>query len=170
MIPERTRPDFTADERAQLVGWLDLQRGIVHWKADGLSDEDAHRVVLPTSPLMTVAGVVNHLRWTEHCWFEVALLGADPESNPQFGEIEDADLRVEGVALSRLLDDYAAQCVRSNEIIAAHSLDDTGKNQDFRSGSASLRWFLLHMIEETARHAGHLDAIRELLDGRKGYY
>lgn len=170
MIPERKRPDFTADERAQLVGWLDLQRSIVHWKCDGLSDEDAHRVMLPSSPLMTVAGIVSHLRWTEHCWFEVALLGADPALNPQFGEPEDADMIVDGVPLEKVLVDYAAQVARSNEIIAAHQLDDTGKTQEFRSGSASLRWFLLHMIEETARHAGHLDAIRELLDGTKGYY
>ena len=149
---------------------MDLQRSIVYWKAERLSDEDAHRVVLPTSPLMTVAGVVSHLRWTEHCWFEVALLGADPAGNPQFAETEDADMTADGVPIARLLEDYAAQVARSNEIIARHELDDTGKNQTYRSGSASLRWFLLHMIEETARHAGHLDAIRELLDGTKGYY
>jgi Protein of unknown function (DUF664) len=170
MIPSRTRPDFTADERTQLVGWLDLQRSIVHWKCEGLSDEDAHRMVLPTSPLMTVAGIVSHLRWTENVWFEIALLGADPGGNPQFGPTEDADMRVEGVALSQVLADYGTQCARSNEIIAAHSLDTTGKTQAFKSGSASLRWFLLHMIEETARHAGHLDTIRELLDGTRGYY
>jgi hypothetical protein len=168
MIPERTRPDFTADERTQLVGWLDLQRSIVHWKCAGLSDQDAHRVVLPMSPLMTAAGVVSHLRWTENLWFEIALLGSDPSHNPQFQEPDDADMIVEGVPIDRILEDYAKQVERSNEIIAAHGLDDTGKTRAFRSGSASLRWFLLHMIEETARHAGHLDAIRELLDGTKG--
>jgi hypothetical protein len=94
----------------------------------------------------------------------------EPASNPQFGEPEDADMLVDGVPLARVLADYEAQVARSNEIIARHELDDTGKTQEFRSGSASLRWFLLHMIEETARHAGHLDAIRELLDGTKGYY
>lgn len=60
-----------ADERTQLVDWLDLQRAIVHMKCDGLSDADAHRSVLPVSRLMTMAGVVSHLRWAEHCWFEV---------------------------------------------------------------------------------------------------
>ena len=58
----------------------------------------------------------------------------------------------------------------SNKIIAAHSLDEPGKNTDYDEGAASLRWMVLHMLEETARHAGHLDAIRELLDGTKGYF
>jgi hypothetical protein len=66
MTPRRIRPPFLADERTQLVGWLDLQRAIVHWKCAGLSEVDAHRSVLPTSPLMTMAGVVSHLRWVEH--------------------------------------------------------------------------------------------------------
>lgn len=58
----------------------------------------------------------------------------------------------------------------SNEIIAAHPLDEAGKHPDFRAAAATLRWMLIHMVVETARHAGHLDAIRELLDGKKGYY
>jgi hypothetical protein len=58
----------------------------------------------------------------------------------------------------------------SNEIVAAHSLDEVGKHPDFDSAAATLRWMVIHMVEETARHVGHLDAIREILDGRKGYY
>jgi len=170
MTPERTRPPFVADERTQLVGWFDLQRSIVRWKCEGLSDEDAHRPVLPASPLMTVAGVVSHLRWAENTWFEVLFLGR-PAQGPQFDEsIEDAEMRVDGVPLAQLLDDYARQCDVSNEIVAAHSLDEVGRHPDFSSAQATLRWMLLHMLEETARHAGHLDAIRELLDGTTGYY
>ena len=56
-----------ADERTQLVGWLDLQRALVHYKCEGLSEQDAHRSVLPTSPTMTMAGLVSHLPWVEHC-------------------------------------------------------------------------------------------------------
>jgi Protein of unknown function (DUF664) len=166
----RTRPPFVADERTQLVGWLDLQRAVVRFKCEGLSDEDARRAVLPASPLMTVAGLVSHLRWTEHCWFEVAFSDRGMAENPQFGEVEDADFVVDGVPLARLLDDYERQCEASNVVVAAASLDDLGRNQGFPSGSASLRWMLLHMLEETGRHLGHLDAIRELLDGSKGYY
>jgi uncharacterized damage-inducible protein DinB len=170
MPPSRERPPFTADERTQLVTWLDMQRGIIHWKCEGLSEQDAHRAVLPTSPLMTMAGVVSHLRWVEHTWFEVLFLGR-PAEGPQFlDEPEDAEMRVDGIPLAQLLAEYDRQCAISNEIIAAHSLDDVGRHPDFRSAAASLRWMLIHMIEETARHAGHLDAIRELLDGTKGYY
>ncbi|MFJ8074561.1 DinB family protein [Streptomyces sp. NPDC096176] len=170
MTPSRTRPPFSADERTQLVGWLDMQRAIVHYKCEGLSDEDAHRPLLPSSPLMTMAGVVSHLRWTENTWFEVLFLGR-PADGPQFvEEPEAADMRVEGIPLAQLLDEYVKQCAISNEIVAAHPLDQTGRHPDFRSASASLRWMLIHMVEETARHAGHMDAIRELLDGEKGYY
>ncbi|TDD52618.1 DinB family protein [Nonomuraea terrae] len=170
MTLPRVRPPFVADERTQLVGWLDMQRAIVQWKCEGLSEEDAHRPVLPASPLMTVAGVLSHLRWTEHTWFEVLFLGR-PADSPQFDEsVEDADMRVEGVPLARLLDAYEHQVRTSNEIIAAHALDDVGKHPEHRSAAATLRWMIIHMVEETARHAGHLDAVREFLDGEKGYY
>lgn len=79
-------------------------------------------------------------------------------------------MRVEGIPLARLVEEYRRQCTRSDEIVATHSLDDIGRHADFAVAAASVRWILLHMIEETARHAGHADAIRELLDGRKGYY
>jgi uncharacterized damage-inducible protein DinB len=159
-----------ADERTQLAGWLDLQRAIVHWKCEGLTEVDAHRSVLPTSPLMTMAGVVSHLRWAEHTWFEVLFLGR-PAVGPQFDEDpEDADMIAEGIPLAQLLAEYERQCAVSNEIVAAHPLDEVGKHPDFRSAAATLRWMLIHMVEETARHVGHLDTIRELLDGKKGYY
>lgn len=169
-MPDRKRPPFVADERTQLVGWLDLQRAIAAWKCEGLSEEDAHRVVLPSSPLMTVAGIVSHLRWTESTWFEVLFLGR-PADTPAFSEDpEDLDMRVEGVPLAQLLADYAAQCATSNEIIAAHPLDEVGRHADYAAAQASLRWMLIHMVEETARHVGHLDTIREQLDGATGYY
>jgi uncharacterized damage-inducible protein DinB len=171
MSPPRNRPPFVADERTQLVGWLELQRALVHWKCEGVAEADAHRAVLPSSPLMTMAGVVSHLRWVEHCWFEVIFRGEPPESNPQFqDDPEDADMRVDGVRLDRLLDEYAQQCKLANEVIAAHSLDGLGVNREYTPGGVNLRWILSHMVEETARHLGHLDAIRELLDGATGYY
>jgi uncharacterized damage-inducible protein DinB len=170
MTPPRQRPPFVADERTQLVGWLDLQRAIIHLKCEGLSEADAHRSVLPASPLMTMAGVVSHLRWVEHLWFEVVFLGR-PAVGPQFDEdTEDADMMVSGTPLAQLLDEYARQCAISNETIAAHRLDEPGQHASFQAAAATLRWMLIHMVEETARHAGHLDAIRELLDGQKGYY
>jgi uncharacterized damage-inducible protein DinB len=170
MTPIRQRPPFVADERTQLVGWLDLQRSIVHMKCEGLSEAAAHRSVLPASPLMTMAGVVSHLRWVEHLWFEVVFLGR-LAVGPQFDEgLEDADMMVSGTPLAQLLEEYARQCAVSKQIIAAHPLDEAGKHPDFPDAAATLRWMLIHMVEETARHDGHLDAIRELLDGGRSYY
>lgn len=170
MIPPRTRPAGDSDERGSLLGWLDLQRSLVHHKCDGLSDADAHRSLLPTSPLMTVAGLVSHLRWVEHCWFEVLFLDRGQDENPQFGQVEDADFAVDGVPLARLLDDYARQCAVSDEIVAAAPLDDRGRNTAYRADTLTLRWILGHMLEEVARHVGHLDLLREQLDGATGYY
>jgi len=167
MRPVRRRPPFVADERTQLVGWLDLQRAVVHLKCEGLSDADAHRSALPGSPRMTMAGAVSHLRWVEHCWFEVVFLGR-PAVGPWFGN--DAGTIVPRQPIDRLLADYERQCALSNEIAAAHALDDVGKHQGFRAAAATLRWILIHLVEETARHAGHMDAIRELLDQEKGYH
>jgi hypothetical protein len=167
--PPRERPPATADERTLVLGWLDLQRALIPWKSEGLGDEDAHRAVLaPTSPLMTMAGLVSHLRWVEHCWFEVIFLDRPSDVNPQFGDVEDADWQVDGVPLEKLLADYEAQCAVSNEIVAGHDLDAVAAHPAF--GGNSLRWILLHMLEETARHAGHADTVRELLDGRRGYW
>lgn len=143
-----------------------MQRALVRWKLEGLAEADEYRSMLPDSPLMTPAGLVSHMRWTEHCWFNVIFLGEPEASNPQF-ERKYTDWRVDGVPLAQLLDEFEAQCAQSNEIVAAHSLDDLGKDPEYQP---TLRWMLLHMVEETARHVGHLDTMRELLDGTKGYY
>jgi uncharacterized damage-inducible protein DinB len=169
MTPPRIRPPLGADERTQLVSWLDLQRAIAAWKCEGLAEEDAHRSVLPTSPLMTMAGVISHLRWVENLWFEIIFLGR-PAAGLQFEGPEDADMMVAGISLAQLLEEYDRQCATSNEIIASHSLDDVGQYPEYQATETTLRWIMLHMIEETARHVGHMDAIRELLDGQKGYY
>jgi hypothetical protein len=170
MPPPRVRPARLAGERAQLIGWLDLQRSIVHWKCEGLADEDAHRAVLPASPDLTMAGLVSHLRWVEHLWFEIIMEGGPAEQNPHVSGEQDADMRVRGIPIGDLLADYDAQCVRSAEIVATHSLGDLSAHHELTPEPVSLRWILFHMVEETARHAGHADAIRELVDGVKGHY
>ena len=165
----RERPPAVADERTQLVGWLDLQRALIPWKCDGLSQAAAHRNVVPPSPLMTMAGLVSHLRWNEHCWFEVIFRNRGEAENPQFTGAKYADWQVApDVPLERLVAEYRAQCAASNEIVAAHSLDDVAVHPEY--GGETLRWILLHTLEETARHAGHADVVRELLDGSRGYY
>jgi uncharacterized damage-inducible protein DinB len=120
---------------------------------------------------MTMAGLISHMRWTEHIWLEVLFLGGDKKQNPAFDESsKNGDWHTDGRPLAELLAEYEAQCARSNEIVAAADLDDAGRHPDFRDGSANLRWMLIHLVEETGRHAGHADIVRELLDGTKGYY
>ncbi|MFE6503271.1 DinB family protein [Kitasatospora sp. NPDC057738] len=171
MASELERPPLQADERTAIIGWLDLQRKILRWKCEGLDDRDAHRAVVPTSPAMTMAGLISHMRWTEHLWLEVMFLGGDEKQNPSFDEsTEDADWHTDDRPLADLLAEYESQCARSNEIVAAASLDDVGRKPGFRAGGANLRWMLIHLVEETGRHAGHADIVRELLDGSKGYY
>ncbi len=171
MPASRTRPARDADERANLLGWYDLQRGIVRLKCSGLTDEDAQRVLLPSSPLMTVAGILSHLSWTEDLWFRECFLGERAQGRGFGPDLEDdAEFRVSGVPLARLLEEYEAACARSDAVIAAHDLDDTGSTAIHSVGEATLRWMVTHMLEETARHAGHLDLLREMLDGETGYY
>ena len=173
MAATRTRPSRTAGEREQLLGWYDLQRGIVRMKCEGLGDDDAHRVVVPSSPLMTAAGILSHLRWAEELWFREVLLG-EPGSGRGFGPdaagVEDAEFLVQGMPVAELLAEYDAECARSDAAMAGFSLDETGSTALHSVGEATLRWILLHMLEETARHAGHLDLVREMLDGDTGYY
>jgi hypothetical protein len=89
---------------------------------------------------------------------------------PAADDVEDPEFLVEGIPLATLLQEYDEECARSDAAIAGHALDAPGSTVIHSVGSASLRWILLHMLEETARHAGHLDLIRELLDGETGYY
>jgi uncharacterized damage-inducible protein DinB len=163
---EKTDPQ-PLDERAALIDRLRFQRQTVRKKAEGLSEADAHRAFLP-SPLMTVAGLVSHLRWNEHSWFEVSLLGL-PNRGPWTEDGHpDVEMMVDDVPLAQLLDEYDEQCARSNEIVAGLPLDTVERSAPDGERACSLRWILLHMIEETARHNGHLDILREFADGVTG--
>ncbi|WP_335985571.1 DinB family protein [Glycomyces sp. MUSA5-2] len=154
------------DERTALNERLRWQRQTVRKKAEGLAEAEAHRPYLP-SPLMTVAGLVSHLRWNEHAWFEVCLLG-EPDRGPWSDDDPDAEMRVDGVPLAQLLDEYDEQCARSVAIADALPLDALERNAPPEGEPCSLRWILLHMIEETARHNGHIDIMREFADGVTG--
>jgi uncharacterized damage-inducible protein DinB len=160
----RTAPPLVADERATYTALLDYLRATIELKVEGLADDDAARAVLP-SKLTTAAGVVKHVRWVEHHWFEVVLAGRESRA-PYTMEDPDADWRIEdGETLAQLLADYRQQCEVSREILG----EDLGQVVPFRGDrTVSARWVLAHVIEETARHAGQLDVVRELLDGSTG--
>jgi hypothetical protein len=155
------------DERTLLVGWLDFHRATVHLKCAGLTDDGAWLAPLPASPLTSAAGLVQHLTMVESYWFERVLAGLDV---PMRWTSEDPDLewrRRPGTGLADVLAEYARQCDVSRGLLAGRTPDDLCVGR--RHGHAvSVRWVLLHMIEETARHNGHLDAVREFVDGTVG--
>lgn len=155
------------DDRTQLTTMLDYARATVHAKCAGLTDELARRAPLPTSPLISISGLVNHLCLNEHGWFEVAFLG-QPHQSPSPPDDPDREMRIAvAIPLSDLLAEYEAACARSREIVAAHDLDAPSQ-RNLNGEPFTLRFALLHMLEETARHNGHLDILRELADGVTG--
>ncbi|AYN39373.1 DinB family protein [Streptomyces dangxiongensis] len=156
------------DERTQLTTFLDYVRATARAKCEELSDEDARKAPLPGSPLMTMSGLINHLRWVEYYWFRVIFLGQEDEG-PWTDEDPDREMRVAvDIPLSRLLGEYAEESARHNELIAAHDLATKARRKRDDGSVFDLRWIVLHLIEETARHNGHLDILRELADGRTG--
>ncbi|MFD5143737.1 DinB family protein [Streptomyces sp. NPDC058401] len=155
------------DERTQLTTFLDYARDTARAKCEGVSAENAARALLPGSPLMTVSGLINHLRWVEYYWFQVVFLGEE-DQGPWTDEDPDREMRIAvDFPLDQLLDEYAGQSARYRELVAGNSLDKQAQRE--RKGlRVDLRWILLHLTEETARHNGHLDILRELLDGTTG--
>jgi uncharacterized damage-inducible protein DinB len=156
------------DERTILTTFLDYVRATVHAKCEDLAEADARHAPLSTSPLMTLAGLVNHLRWVEYFWFQVMLLGED-DHGPWTEEDPDREMRIAvEVPIAQLLDEYQAQCARYRDLVASLDLDTPSKRPVRDAGPVTLRWILFHLVEETARHNGHLDLLRELADGATG--
>ena len=159
----------TWDERTVLTTMLDYARDTVHAKCAGISEENATRAPLPGSSLTTISGIVSHLRWVEYYWFEVVLLG-EPDNGPWSDEDLDRDWRMATeIPIAQLLDEYGSACGKYRALAASLSLDRPSKGHlDWRDEPVTLRWILFHLIEETARHNGHLDILRELADGVTG--
>jgi len=153
-----------ADEREMLTGFLDWYRAGVVRKVEGLSREDATRVATPTG--LTPLGVVAHLAAVELSWFEEDFLG-----NPARSELNDhGEFRLhDDDTVASVVDEYVQACACARAVLAkASSLDELSAVETPFRGRVTLRWILVHMIEETARHAGHLDLMREQIDGQTG--
>ena len=133
------------DERTVLTTMLDYARDTVHVKCAGLSEEDAHRAPLPGSPLMS-----DQAPWTDD----------DP----------DREMRIAaGIPLTQLLAEYRDSCAGYRELAAGLDLDTESRGSlSWRTEPLTLRWILHHLVEETARHNGHLDILREMADGVTG--
>ena len=157
------------DERTVLTTMLDYVRDTVHVKCAGLTDEQARRAPLPGSPLTTISSLVSHLRWVEYYWIRVILLGEDDHA-PITEDDPDAEMRLGlDVPLARLLAEYWASCDQLSHLVAALDLDTPSRGAlSWRDEPVTLRWVLFHLIEETARHNGHIDILREMADGVTG--
>ena len=157
------------DERTTLTTFLDYARDTVHAKCAGLSDADARRAPLPGSPLMTVSGLVSHLRWVEASWIEQTMLGGTIDA-PWTDDDPDREFRIAvEVPLAQLLAEYRDACARHRDLVASLDLGAPSRGAlDWRAEPLTLRWILLHLTEETARHNGHIDILRELGDGVRG--
>jgi uncharacterized damage-inducible protein DinB len=154
----------TGSEREVLEAFLDLYRAIVIRKLTGVGDDRARRRLLPS--LTTLAGIAKHLAYVEREWFQGIL--AERPLEPSDPTDVDADWRVGAhETLEELLADYELACEQSHATAARFDLDDRVPHR--RLGQVSLRWIYVHMIEETARHAGHADILREQTDGAVGF-
>jgi uncharacterized damage-inducible protein DinB len=170
MIRVMTQSDLPAtfDERAMLTTLLDYTRAIVHAKCADLAAADARAAPLATSPLMTLSGIVNHLRWVENWWFEV-IFQELPDTSPWTEDDVDREMRIAvDYPIEELLAEYEQQCQRNRELVARLELDTPSKSTNRDGRTVTLGWIMLHLIEETARHNGHLDILRELADGVVG--
>jgi uncharacterized damage-inducible protein DinB len=149
-------PRPNPDERELYLSWLGYLRGAVRRKVEGVSDEGGHWT--PDGALIPLLGVINHLTHVEWRWIDGAMRGDEVSRHEQEFR-PGAELTVE-----QAVDAYRARGVATDAYVrGASSLDQISAD-----GDVDLRWVLLHLINETARHAGHADATRELLDGTTG--
>jgi len=162
-MPETT--SRTAGEKESLHSSLDRHRDLILWKLAGLGDDDLRRPMTPSGT--NLLGLVKHLAAVEYGWFCLTF-GREAEPLPFDDDDEDADLRV---APEESTDDVLAFYGRARQaadrVITDLGLDATGTS--WAGDTVSLRWVLIHMIEETARHTGHADIVRELIDGATGW-
>ncbi|MGI8404560.1 MAG: DinB family protein [Thermomicrobiales bacterium] len=176
VLDERGRPGppFAGDETATLLGFLDYQRATFAWKCSGLDASGLSATVGASS--MTLGGMLKHLGIVESGWFCWTLFGRDPgspmnavdwDANPDWDWHSAADDSPE-----QLIAFWQDAVTRSRSLVA-EALADSGLDRlaqipEPNGQAPSLRWILVHMIEEYARHNGHADLIRESVDGETG--
>jgi uncharacterized damage-inducible protein DinB len=163
----RQEPPYGLQERDMLEAWLEFHRTTLLLKCEGLDDAGRKRRPVPTSKL-SLHGLLRHMAEVERNWFARVLL-RDPEVPPIWYDpaIDDSELvPLDEADWEGDVAAWQAECDASRRSAAARGLDDTGER---RGEPCSLRWIYVHMIEEYARHNGHADLIRELVDGSVGW-
>ena len=158
------RVPFTAGEKQSLFVSLDRHRDVVLWKLDGLTDEQLRAPMTPSGT--SLLGLVKHLAAVEYGWF-CDTFGRETEPLPFDQEDENADLRIDPhETTDEVLAFYARARVAADRVIDELDIEDVGTA--WFGDTVSLRWVLIHMVEETARHVGLMDILRELIDGATG--
>ena len=160
---DRVDPPLAADEKTMLNAFLDYQRATMLRKAEGLTEEQARWSPVPSGT--SIFGLLAHLVSVERGWFSKVMAGRDVRL-PWSDADPDADWRGDEYAtLADVVRAYEEECARSREVVAAADLEARCETP---RAAYSVRWILVHMVEETARHAGHADIVREQLDGAVG--
>lgn len=170
--PAPAEPSRTPDsERQTLTEFLDYYRDILARKAEGLSSADLARTT--SSSNLTLGGLIKHMALVEDHWFDHHFMGS-PEREPWASAPWDNDPDWELTTAADdspewLLTTFNESCERSRKIIdAAPSVETMSIGDPGERGPWNLRWILVHMIEEYARHVGHADMLRESIDGETG--
>ena len=156
--PDKRPPVLTADEKATLVHFLEYLRESFSYKLAGLTDEEARRRLVPSGT--SLIGLAKHLAGVELGWFCSTFAGQEVNADRNLKPDE---------TLASVLDQYKTACARADEVIAACS-DMSQPCARIRPDGQqpTFRWVLTHIVEETARHAGHADILREQIDGQVG--
>ena len=152
---ERAEPPFAASEREMLGSWLDFHRATLALKCEGLTDDQLRtRSAEPSS--LSLLGLVRHMAEVERGWFRQVLAGEDvpdiysTEQDPEaaFNDVSSADVQADFAA-------WTAECDLARQAAAAlPSLEEFARQRTYRGSAVTLRWILVHMIEEYARHNG----------------
>ncbi|GAA4711392.1 DinB family protein [Nocardioides conyzicola] len=160
-----------ADERTTIQGFLDHHRDVLRRKCAGLTPEQLATAHPPAS--MTLGGMLKHLAYVENWWSVGVFLGEQP--GEPWGSVDwaaDGDWDWHSAAdddPAEVLALYEAEVAAADRVYAGAGLDDLAVRAHHRTGERSnLRWILMHLVEEYARHNGHADLIREAIDGQVG--